>query len=478
MNFYIFIFITICTILNHHGIIVPDMAHTHIIDDFSHLNKTVIREFITPENYEELIKIVERAGNEHLKISIAGARHSQGGHAFYPDGIVISLKKLNKIINLDTNEKFITVQTGATWKQVQEYLNAHNLAVKIMQFANFFTIGGALSVNANGIDPHYGPFIQSVRCIKILLADGTIVNASRTENADLFRLAIGGYGLFGIILEVTMEVTNNDIYKKETSFLALDDYVHFLRTMNNDPSLGFHFAQFLMPVNESSFSEVMVFNYKKIDENTLSHRKKKYVKKFYKEQYVAIKKIGMKFLRQSSFAKAMQGPADGVANGSIISRNNIMSPHLSHIYLNSSTETDLLQEYFVPLHNLIPFIEALSVWTKKFNINILQVALRYIPHNTESFLSYSRNDCVGVVLFLNQKLTDDATKKTKKWTQHLIDTVSKLDGTYYLPIQLHASKEQLEKAYPTIDTFFGFKKQFDPQLIFMNYFYQKYALSR
>ena len=53
-------------------------------------------------------------------------------------------------------------------------------------------------------------------------ADGTIVTASRTENEKLFRLAIGGYGLFGVIVEATMEVVGNGIYKKEAIDLPID----------------------------------------------------------------------------------------------------------------------------------------------------------------------------------------------------------------------------------------------------------------
>ncbi len=107
------------------------------INDFSRLNETPIQGIVVPQTYTELTKILANSQAKGLKISVAGSRHSQGGHAFYPHGLVIRLDKLNKVISLERN--LLTVQTGITWKEVQEYLNPKGLAVKVMQFANFFT---------------------------------------------------------------------------------------------------------------------------------------------------------------------------------------------------------------------------------------------------------------------------------------------------------------------------------------------------
>src|SRR5262249_2902068 len=55
----------------------------------------------------------------------------------------------------------------------------------------------------------YGPFGTTVRSFRMMPADGTLVTCSRTENAELFGLAIGGYGLFGIVIDVELEMTDN-----------------------------------------------------------------------------------------------------------------------------------------------------------------------------------------------------------------------------------------------------------------------------
>ncbi len=72
-----------------------------------------------------------------------------------------------------------------------------------------FSVGGTLSVNAHGWPVPYGPFGATVRAFRMMLADGTVVTCSRTENAELFALAIGGYGLFGIVIDAELEMADN-----------------------------------------------------------------------------------------------------------------------------------------------------------------------------------------------------------------------------------------------------------------------------
>ena len=60
------------------------------------------------------------ATKEGLKASIAGKRHSMGGHAFYKDAVVLDMTSFDKILNVDAAAKTITVQSGATWRVLGE----------------------------------------------------------------------------------------------------------------------------------------------------------------------------------------------------------------------------------------------------------------------------------------------------------------------------------------------------------------------
>ena len=454
----------------------PTHTTSTTINDFSRLNKTNIHSLKTPSSYQELQEIVAYAKKNKLKIAIAGIRHSQGGHAFFTNAIVINLKKLNRILDFDPDKKLITVQAGTTWNTIQEFLHPHGCAVKIMQFANLFTIGGSLSVNCNGIDPNYGPLIESIQSIKILLENGSIVTASRSENSELFSLAIGGYGLFGIILQATIQVVKDDLYKKEITLMSLDEYVKKLKNMRPDQKTGFHFSFLTLTASgKKLFGQVANFDFKKIDDTKFSKKSNLQKRILHHEKNINRKKIVTKLWSKNKLIKALHWIPEVLRHSTIVSRNNIMRPPASHLYIEIPNETNLLQEYFIPIDNLIKFITSLEIITKKLNVNLMHVAFRFIPKNTESYLSYLETDRVGIVLFFNQKITADDNRKTQQWTQHLIKKAAQLNGAYYLPIQLHATKKQVLAVYPKLDRFFTLKREYDSSELFMNHFYAKYA---
>src|SRR6185436_2817605 len=101
-----------------------------------------------------------------------------------------------------------------TWHDIQNFLYP-NFAVKAMQSRDIFTLGGSISVNAHGMDHKAGSVGSTIRSLRVMLPDGSIVGASRTENPELFNLVVGGYGLFGVILDVDLEVTENVIYEAQ-----------------------------------------------------------------------------------------------------------------------------------------------------------------------------------------------------------------------------------------------------------------------
>jgi decaprenylphospho-beta-D-ribofuranose 2-oxidase len=159
-----------------------------------------------------------------------------GGQAFYKDAIVLDMRSFNKIISLDEINKTITVQSGATWYDIQLYLNSKNLAVKAMQSTNIFTVGGSLSVNAHGMDHQVGSIASTVKSFTMMMADGTIKNIDRETNLELFNLAIGGYGLFGIILEVKLKITDNVMLLQEIKKTNLKQFINYFKQIQSDNS--------------------------------------------------------------------------------------------------------------------------------------------------------------------------------------------------------------------------------------------------
>jgi hypothetical protein len=119
--------------------------------------------------------------------------------------------------------------------------------------------------------------------------------------------------------------------------------------------------------SQDLFGKVIYFDFNKFDDTKLSKKKNIKKRRLNKEKFITIKKTLTKSWTNSKLAKAAYWIPERIRHTKIISRNNIMRPDASHVYIESPAETNLLQEYFIPIDNLVLFIEELEQITKKLN---------------------------------------------------------------------------------------------------------------
>src|ERR1044072_8218739 len=184
-----------------------------VLNDASRLNPVPIARnaVLRSESDDALIAalraLLREAAAEGRPVCVGGARHSMGGQSLVRDGDAASL--VTPLIEPDTARKIIRVRAGTRWRDVITALDPLGLSPMVTQSNHDFSVGGTLSVNAHGWPVPYGPFGATLRSFRMMLADGTVVTCSRSENAELFALAIGGYGLFGILIDAELDVADN-----------------------------------------------------------------------------------------------------------------------------------------------------------------------------------------------------------------------------------------------------------------------------
>ena len=177
------------------------------INDVTGLNPVPVRQALRPETVGE---IQQALATSTVPVSIGGGRFSMGGQTASADSLHIDLRGLNRVLTFSPAERWIHVQAGIRWCDIQRFIDPHDLSVKIMQTYANFTVGGSLSVNSHGRYVGLGPLILSVRAITLVLADGGLVRATPAENSELFYgRAIGGYGGLGLIVEAELDLAEN-----------------------------------------------------------------------------------------------------------------------------------------------------------------------------------------------------------------------------------------------------------------------------
>jgi len=100
--------------------------------------------------------------------------------------------------------------------------------------------------------------------------------------------------------------------------------------------------------------------------------------------------------------------------------------------------------------------------------NILNVSIRHAHAAPNNYLSWAREEMFAFVVYYRQGTDKNAKEAVKKWSVEMIDAVISEGGTYYLPYQIFASKEQFNSAYPHSDKFFALKRKVDPDYRFRN----------
>src|SRR6266478_4725116 len=136
-----------------------------------------------------------------------------GRHQCGTDSLLVDIRKLSRVLNLDRKRGIIEVEAGIEWPElIDSYLALQNgdhqswgIAQK-QTGADRLTMAGTIAANAHGRGLKMKPFISNVESCVLVDATGTVHMCSRTENPELFRLVHGGYGLFGVVSSVQLRL--------------------------------------------------------------------------------------------------------------------------------------------------------------------------------------------------------------------------------------------------------------------------------
>ncbi|MGG3641621.1 FAD-binding oxidoreductase [Bacillus gobiensis] len=442
-----------------------------LMTDVSRLMPVKVKQVTDGSSEATLLDTIKEAKEKNLKVSIAGKQHSMGGHTYYKDGIVLDMTGYNKILEIDKQNKTITVQSGATWNDIQQAVNPYGLAVKVMQSQNIFTIGGSLSVNAHGRDIRYGSLIDTVRSFRLLNADGKIITVNRDD--ELFSLVLGGYGLFGVILDVELELTDDELYAMNSRELDYKEYTdYFKENVLNRPDVRMHLAR-ISTAKSSFLKEMYVTDYVLTDQSALGN-----YNKLKEDELTGITKFSLGLARKNDFGKDafwnLQKSHFIKESGKQMTRNNVMRSESKFLEYENESNTDVLQEYFVPVDHFEAYIDELRSALSAEEFNLVNITIRYVQKNENAVLSYAKSDMFALVLLINQGLSPAERTETERIVQKMIDVTLNHDGSYYLPYMNYPTNEQMEKAYPRKNEFFKKKLQYDPEERFTNYFYERY----
>ena len=136
-----------------------------------------------PENQAEVSQILSEANTKKICVTVSGNLTGLTGAGVPQGGIVLSTEKLNKIIDLNLNDRTALIEPGVILSQLKTLADENGLFYPPDPTELNCFVGGTVATNASGAETFkYGPTRNYIAGLEIVLADGDILKLNRGEN--------------------------------------------------------------------------------------------------------------------------------------------------------------------------------------------------------------------------------------------------------------------------------------------------------
>jgi FAD/FMN-containing dehydrogenase len=440
------------------------------VTDWGRMQSAPVRAVVRPADEEELRRDVAGAVASGAKVSIRGIGHSAGGQSFCRGAVMIDMRRLNRVLEFDAESRTLRVQAGASWADLTPLLEAHGLSVTTKQEFDSFTLGGSIAANVHGKTIEFGPLIESVQSLRLLKADGRIINVSREENADLFPAVVGGYGLAGVVVDVTLGLVPDRVVEKSELVLMRSEplcasYLQRMTSPGERPALCYGFL-------DATCSEGYYVTYTYSPENgdDSPHRLRRHEPPPRLFNGFVWLQQRSKLVRDNAFRVMVH--AANHSERTLRSRRLLLWDDIPEAF-----ESMLLQKYVVPIERFHEFTRAAGqIFARYPELPVLTNHFRFVPGNSEALLALAPRDSICMIpCYLARKDDPRWVEKLALATHELLEAALALGGSYYLAFDTLASPEQFHRAYPKAKAFFALKRRHDPDETFSSFFFQKYG---
>jgi len=239
------------------GVVLNDASELSSTRVESHLSFTKESQTTVVEQLRSAIAEARAAGRPFIA---SAARHSMGGQSLAKNGTVATFDQ--EWLEPDAASRAYRVAAGARWSTIIAKLDAIGFSPAVMQSNNDFGVASTYSVNAHGWPVPFSGCGSTVRSLMMVLSDGSAVRCSRTENAELFRYAMGGYGLFGAITELELDMVPNQLLSP--TFETMDGRelgARFVQRLKEDSTIRMAYGRMDVAIDRF-FDEGLLISYR------------------------------------------------------------------------------------------------------------------------------------------------------------------------------------------------------------------------
>lgn len=397
-----------------------------------------------------------------------------GGQQFLHGHTLCDLRGLGRILSFEAHEGWVEVEAGIHWDELVHgllMLQGEEPKWGIIQKqtgADRLTVGGALAANAHGRGLTLPPIVADVQEFLLVDAHGELKRCSRTENSELFGLAIGGYGLFGPIYSVKLKLARR---RQLERVVNIEDSASLMQRFEERKREGFEYGDFQFSCAEDSetFLSKGVFSCYRPVENSREVDGEQ--KSLSEEDWRRLILLG-----HTDKRRAYEAYADYYVSTS--GQLYWSDTHQLSTYIDDyHTEVDerlgvrcpgaeMITELYVPPERFAEFMSRVRTLGRVGGFDFIYGTVRLIEQDTETFLPWARQPFACIVLNLHFEQSPAGLAKLQEECRALIDAAADLGGSFFLTYHRFATRDQLLACHPRLPEFLSQKRAHDPNLIF------------
>ena len=453
-------------------------------DIHSQLNPTTVDRIISVNSLEEIQAAIAVATAEGKSVSISGGRHAMGAQQFGTSTILLDTVPLNRVLNFNAEAGLIEIEAGIYWPEliaaIRQAAPAHPSQWAVAQKqtgGDRMSIGGALAANVHGRGLRMRPIIADIESFVLVNADGNVLNCSRQENGELFRLVIGGYGLFGVVYSVTLRLVPRQKLQRAVSVIDIE---HLMPAFEQHIEDGFLYGDFQYSIDDLSdgFLTKGLFScYRSVAMETpipvkqrelsvddwrrlilFAHANKPQAFQQYVAHYLATDgQIYWSDLHQLGYYEE--------------NYHRMLDQNLGA----TAPATEVITEVYVPRQSLAAFMHDVREDFRQHKTEVVYGTIRLVERDEESFLAWARESFACIIFNLHVSHSPEGQESAAAAFRRLIDRAIQYGGSYYLTYHKHATRAQVEKCYPQLPEFLRLKRRYDPAERFQSDWYRHYT---
>lgn len=444
-------------------------------DLHSALNPTDVAEIVRPTSAETVSQIIR---SDDKPLCIAGGRHAMGSQQFGTGMTLLDLSAMDRVIGLDQEQGIIEVEAGIQWPALIEWLGLHGDGWGIVQKqtgADRLSLGGALSANIHGRGLAFRAFVQDIESFDLVDSSGSLRHCSRSENADWFRLAIGGYGLVGVITSLRLRLNRRHRLERLVEITTVDSLMEdFERQMR----AGCRYGDFQFMTDETSdrFMREGVFScYRPVEgEASASTEAGRSLgeddwRRLYRLSHTD---RGELYRVYADFYRSTHGQQ-------YWSDTHQLSVYLDGYHADLDRElgaavpgSEMISELYVPRWALADFCREAGQELRRRQTPVIYGTIRLIEREDETFLAWARESWACIIVNLCVRHSPQGIQTTSEAFRALIDLAASFGGSYYLTYHRWSQRHQVERCHPRMRDFIDAKRALDPRERFQSDWYR------